>query len=562
MDPMNRPDFDPNNDKALDAWDPGTDRDPGWVALQDALREAEASHRPAHPADVESMRAALKSQLRAEGLLKGTADTPKPSPWRWVRALLLEGGMPAQVLRLGMVAAIALVVAREPSEPAVPLKRDVTPAMPMLKDSMLAGADPKLAEAQESIRQDAPPAGPDSEAAAAPPAVSGTIVPSARIASAPGEIRVEVMGTPGTEAIGEHILSSSYQRSTVNMQSERKLESYAAEAAAELGGANRPAAPQAGAASAMTLAASDGTRTRRQSPVTQADLLGDALERLQAIRLHATLKDDAPTLAEVRVIEPILSTLLRESEARSEAGAGSASAEALDKFRLGEQAIADRRYTDALAHFSEAQALGPRTFTGFLAEYMMAEVRYDYLEDYDAALAGYQRCLQGYPPEFVSEENRRHILERVELMTRASAGGWADLRLWTASQRSDSPEDEAAVLILLLREDTSSTLAAKAAERLCALLLEDAGRNSIDLAEALSALEYTVSQRPPGADTARIQFALAELVFKRAMDLPRATAEYRKALALEPSPELRALIGQRAQQLAAERLVPGAPDKP
>jgi tetratricopeptide (TPR) repeat protein len=312
----------------------------------------------------------------------------------------------------------------------------------------------------------------------------------------------------------------------------------------------------------MTLAASDGTRTRRQSPVTQADLLGDALERLQAIRLHATLKDDAPTLAEVRVIEPILSTLLRESEARSEAGAGSASAEALDKFRLGEQAIADRRYTDALAHFSEAQALGPRTFTGFLAEYMMAEVRYDYLEDYDAALAGYQRCLQGYPPEFVSEENRRHILERVELMTRASAGGWADLRLWTASQRSDSPEDEAAVLILLLREDTSSTLAAKAAERLCALLLEDAGRNSIDLAEALSALEYTVSQRPPGADTARIQFALAELVFKRAMDLPRATAEYRKALALEPSPELRALIGQRAQQLAAERLVPGAPDKP
>lgn len=560
---MSRPDIDPHDEKALEAWEPGADRDPGWVALQEALRDAEAAHRPAHPADVESMRAALKSQLRSEGLLKSPADAPKPSPWRWVRALLLEGGMPAQVLRLGMVAAIALVVARDPSGPAVTMK-DAAPTVALDAPKSLVSNETEAAPAEsnamaERLELD------DSAAIAQAPAdravTTGSVAPSAKIASAPGEIRTEVMATPGEEAIADHMFSNRYQRSTVNMESARKLESYAADSSIDLDGANSPASAPPPAAG-MALASSVDTRKRDAGTVTQADLLGDALERLQAIRLHATLKDDAPTLAEVRVIEPILSTLMRESEARSEAGKGSGSVEALDEFRRGEEAVAAQRYTDALAHFREAQALGPRTFTGFLAEYMTAEVQYDYLEDYDGALAGYQRCLQGYPPEFVSEEHRRKILERVELMTRASAGGWDDLRLWTASHRTDTPSDEADVLALLLRGEASSTLAAVAAERYAALVLEDAGRNDIDLVEAMSVLEYSVSRRPPGADTARIQFALAELAFKRAMDLPRATAEYRKALALEPSPELRALIGERAQQLAAERLVPGSEEAP
>jgi tetratricopeptide (TPR) repeat protein len=108
---------------------------------------------------------------------------------------------------------------------------------------------------------------------------------------------------------------------------------------------------------------------------------------------------------------------------------------------------------------------------------------------------------------------------------------------------------------MLLRDNPTSYLASRSARKLTDLLMADAAAQTIDLNESLSVLREVVRRRDDSAETARIQFAIAELIYGRSLAPDQAISEYQRALEMKPDAELRTLILERLEVAANERLV-------
>ncbi|MDX2176130.1 MAG: hypothetical protein SF028_06635 [Candidatus Sumerlaeia bacterium] len=469
-------------------WDPAADADERWLAIADSLREADPAPRLL-PAQSDALRAEIRSRLEAESLLR-PADAARAGGFAdWLRTLFLGGGVAAQTVRLGVAAAIAvMVVAPDTPQPGLaPANRPRPVDVVVQRDLPAGNAIGEVASAPEAAAQ------------APPPATEGRAMDEV-VASAPGT------------------------RSEVAMRA-----FPAADADAKLAG---------------QFAMDSGF------PSLDGALLGRALQQVQGIKLASVAKDDLRIGAQLRNLEALIVAL---AGAASDPGIQLEVA-ALAEYARGEQALEALRPDEALAAFDAARAASPDGLVGFLALYQTARVQFEYRNDFEAAEATYRRCLDEFPEQLLPPDVQSEVADRLRLLAQSAPLGHRDLRIWQAATRTASPVARADRLRELLASYPDSALAAPAAEELGALLVADAGLQRLNLDDSMALLESTVASREDGPETARIQFTLAELVYRRAMNPRRATAEYREVLRMGADRELRSRAEERLASVAVDRL--------
>lgn len=529
-------------------WDPAVDADESWSRLVTLMEKADAA--PTLPAaDAEGLRAALREQLTAEGLLGGEPRAEEgTSLFAWFRVLLLGGGAGGQMVRLGVVAVLAAAGTLQYGDDTSGTTLASRPRTAMKADARDHGARLGAKDAELDQIAGAPGAPPR------PVAATKESFPQEAPALA-----------KGVEDKNENIPAAAPAEQGV---AQRADEGLSFQAQVEESKRQEP-----GRANVMQ--DSDAPRSRSRGPAGQTgslqataggqapasgELLAQAIEALQVAKVTAGLTSSASSLGELRYVERALFSAL--SQASVDSADMQVVVQALERYSRAEELAEAGRHADAEAAFREAHAGSRDSFVGFLSMFQMARLRFENTQDYAGALAAYRSLLEDYPRQFMTDEYRTHVRERVELLNRTAADNWADLRLWTEARSAPTPAAAADALVALLSDYPTSSLAPDAAIRLSELLVEDAAPQSIGYPEATRALAEAVRRREDGPNTARVQFALAEAIFRRGLEPDRAIVEYQRALEMKPAADLRAVIVERLKSAASARIAPSVEPVP
>lgn len=284
-------------------------------------------------------------------------------------------------------------------------------------------------------------------------------------------------------------------------------------------------------------------------PVNRSVLAEEALEQLQALKFDSLVAGDDARLAKVRGVEQTLSRLLQESSWEP-----SPRANALEHYRRGEQSMAAKRWVEAQQAFEEVIRTAPGSSQAFLAEFQIGRIAYEYTQDYDLALESFRHCLEQYPADFASEDHRDFLLDRVEILSQATADAHQSLKDWHAAQLARTNPQAVKLLLKVIERTPSPKLAAQAAGRLKDIMISDATYREVDHLPTLEALRARLGRGMSGAEGAELQFALAEITARRAQNLGQAMIEYRAALDMNPPEDLRRILRARINLLTNERL--------
>jgi len=519
-------------------WDPAADADEGWTRVVSLMNNADTAPRLAS-ADADGLRAALREQLLAEGILstgKSEASLQGPSFTNWLRTLLVGGGIGGQVVRLGVVAFVAVAGTVEYTSPDSAPVRSTRAAGPPTAGRDVASA--------RSLKNQGTAGSPEM---GVPMLAAEEPAPSPKLKDEQAEFAKRRDQSPmdDREQPRENQDRMLAMADSVNEDVDR------------LGSSVTTASRQAPGAAGFTASAPASSALMMEAAVSgsggQLKTITQAMEALQVAKFTAVLDDNARTLSDLRLVEQTLAAAL--SEIHRVPDDVRFVVQALERYRSAEDLLDGKRYQEADDTFEEARRTSPRSFIGFLSQFQVARIRYEHTQDFAGALGAYRSCLDDYPREFLTDEYRDYVRERIEILTRTAADNWEDLHLWTQSNNAPTSRAAADPLLQLLRGNPTSYLASRSARKLTDLLMADAAAQTIDLNDSLSVLREVVRRRDDGPDTARIQFAIAELVFGRSLAPEQAISEYQHALEMKPDAELRAKILERLEVAANERLV-------
>lgn len=530
-------------------WDPAMDADESWQRMVALMEHADSGPSLASD-DAEGLRAALREQLSAEGLVGNRPKEEETSLFAWFRLLLVGGGAGGQMIRLGVVAMLAAAGTLQYGDDSrgTSLAERSGDDRRVLTD---ASTDRLFGKKEMTGKV----AGGAAEAQAVPVQVAQ----SKMIAAAPpAEAEANVLSTLGVseqspakdraKSVDDGIPTSRDEETKRQNESGEKADS-----AARMQFATRQAAPPAGVGGLRADSSFGG------APAS-GELLAQAIQALQIAKVTAGLTASASASGDLRFVESTLLAALSQASVDSEDM--QVVVKALERYSRAEELMESGRHAEAEAAFREANAGSRDSFVGFLAMFQMARLRFEHTGDYAGALAAYRSLLEDYPRQFMTDDYRVHVRERIDLLNRTAADNWADLRLWTAARTAPTPAAAAEELLTLLADYPTSTLAPDAATRLTELLVEDAAPQTIGYAEATRVLQETVRRREDNAQTARVQFALAEATFRRGLEPDRAILLYQRALEMKPTAELRAVIVERLKSAASARIAPAVEPVP
>lgn len=519
-------------------WDPAADADEGWTRVVSLMNNADTAPRLA-TADADGLKAALRERLLAEGILasgKSQAPAEAGSFTVWLRTLLVGGGAGGQVLRLGVVALIAVAGTLEYATP------DASPVNSALERGIAESA-PRLASKNiAQAKRDEPSVMNDSLEASDSQIAERKLEKDAPAGLDTTRLRADESENAGWEAAAPPAAMLASADSVAESMAEmRSNEGVARRQASGVSGF------AAAAPSTLGAAVDAGGSGGQFKTITQA------MEALQVAKFTAVLDDNARTLSDLRLVEQTLAAAL--SEIHRVPDDVRFVVQALERYRSAEDLLDGKRYQEAEDTFEEARRTSPRSFIGFLSQFQVARIRYEHTQDFAGALGAYRSCMEDYPREFLTDEYRDYVRERIEILTRTAADNWEDLHLWTQSNNAPTPRAAADPLLQLLRENPTSYLASRSARKLTDLLMADAAAQTINLDDSLGVMREVVRRRDDSAETARIQFAIAELVYGRSLAPGQAINEYQRALEMKPDAELRTMILERLKIAANERLV-------
>ncbi|CAN5414244.1 hypothetical protein BH09SUM1_BH09SUM1_28480 [soil metagenome] len=475
--------FENEPQEAPHGWDPVADRDPRWTTIARLAREADSPVFPP-PSMFEAVQMETRRQLRAEGLLREDAPRTAASHDPGFFAwmrLVLLGGGAG-----GQLIRIGAVA-----------------ALAFVVGSNLQTSEPESTGANRFIAS-----------APAPQSVlvQQQTVPVSNAALAQGE-RVYPSYLDSTEQSA----ASSDWRSTASNRNAWVYENPSMARTVSLAGAPVGTYGEA-----------------------RPDLASQALDQLQVLKFYSLVDRDDRSLAEIRRVEQTLSQL------RSEVNwDDSAQSVALESYRRGEQALAAKRYHDAQTAFEGVIDRAPGSSLAFLAHFQIGRLAYENTQDYALALEAFRKCLANYPAPFLTDQHKSYLQERIQILSESVADNWKSVGYWQAAERATGGDGAVAPLLKVIESGASPRLVANSAMRLRDILAADSGRQEIDPVPVVNALRDRVERSNAGADAARVEFALGEILARRLMDRPGAQDAYARALTLSPDEATRLLIVSR-----------------
>jgi len=175
----------------------------------------------------------------------------------------------------------------------------------------------------------------------------------------------------------------------------------------------------------------------------------------------------------------------------------------------------------------------------FLGEFQAANVNYEQIGDYKAALTHYQKCIENYPSHYLTEDKKEFILKRIDLLTRNSADDWRPLKIYLKAKNRDVAFDQSLTLLKQLITDyPKCSLVRDAADALSFKIIngEDV---SVSTAEDLIAFFQQCRERFEEKDLQQIfQFKTAEIFHQKMLNYPQAILEYNRVVEIDALSDL------------------------
>ncbi len=516
--------------------------DPAWDGIRSLLREA---NRPGPP-DPDRLRTLRRQALQRYELERRTVWGGLRERIAYWADLVSGRSAAARLVHLAAAGAVGAGVALALFQGAIPdrVHPEASSSRPVMMASLPSGTSAES------------PAGP------------------AAVASLPGDIP----GSHGPERLATPVESPSVkiEKSAANVADSAQIaERERMIAAVSPTGSPRERLEKA-AAGERVAAASPGTAPSglaetQETAVTQAVSIasmpqenqsGSApsyehsmLEEIEKLRFKLNLSGDKRYLADV---DRLQLTVIEALKDRQDNAAESEQMRARRLFRDAELAMQEQRYVEAITAYNRVVDEFQGGYWAYMAQLLIANIEFEYLNEFGSALDQYRKCLETYPTHYFSEDNLNLIKQRIEFLTQNSENNWHALRLYRDAQKS-GPAVARHHLMDLLELYPESKLAGPAAQALANLAAADLEGRYVDPDRVIQVLQRALDLNPKSSQAAAIQYSIAD-IFKRRLFKPNlATPAFQQVLRMNPSPELAAAANSQLQELNYLRSATPAP---
>lgn len=223
-----------------------------------------------------------------------------------------------------------------------------------------------------------------------------------------------------------------------------------------------------------------------------------------------------------------------------------------------QQALQNKDYIGAINAYNQVALELPGSSFAFVARSRIADIEYEYLDQYASAFKDYSLCIDNFAGLPLSDEKRDQIHGRWEILQQNSINDFEPLKLFRTAEKSTAYVAQQCYQDLL-ETYPESTLAGAAARNLAALAAADLEGKYIDPQRVLDTLQNAVKANPNSSQAAAIQFAIGDLLQQRLFNPRMAVTAYQRVLGMNPSPALAADAGNRLQELNLMRFATPTP---
>ncbi|MBN1903199.1 zf-HC2 domain-containing protein [Candidatus Sumerlaeota bacterium] len=256
------------------------------------------------------------------------------------------------------------------------------------------------------------------------------------------------------------------------------------------------------------------------------------MESIQKLKMNLHLSGESRFIPEIHKIESYIADIAAATEKTDLAYLTN-----LKVFQEAEQCLVEKKYTCALQNYDEVAKQSPGSLMSFLALFQTANVNYEQLGDYRSALAQYQKCLEQYPAQYITDEKKEIILNRIDILTRNSMNEWKPLHLYIQSKTAPSHIAIPALKQILDRYPTCS-LIQESIEDISTRILSDEEAETAKAEDIISFFQQCRERYETRAIRQLLQYKTAEIFQYRMMNGPQALLEYIHVVEIDPQSKL------------------------
>ncbi len=522
--------------------------DQEWESVSKLIHAAE-NPEPPTKAHLKAIHLETRRQLIREGVLEETPAKEKAegedlSFGQWVQLLLSGGRTGGQIVRLGLAASVAFIVGIQMSQTDSPssISREDSTSVTQVPSSIQAEkAEPESGErvAAADVSEPIVTASLSSpkterlktaEVPAEPNATGGGVeAPDNAFASAEATAS-EARSTQGrfvTEiprALQDTSNTSSNWDITAPVQNTWRMS-------------------EESNVSSVPVAAAYGPRREPQGSLSL-----QAMNQLQNLKLKMMLQGDGRLLEDVTRIEGMLSEIIQKNEWTAEGKGG-----LIERYQSAERARLSRRWDVAIPAYQQISQDSGLSWLAVMAEFQIAEIAFEEIYDYELSLESYLKCLKEYPGQDLSKDTEDYIRARVDILKEGIEDQWQSLRHFQIAQSGSMSDSETVLRLMRVVESSPSLiLVKKSAEQLKDIMIADSLKRELNHLEVIDVLRTSISRLKDDNTKALIQLYLAEIVERRGQNFVQAYSEYRRVIAMDPNPEIRAVAVKRLEAVGSK----------
>ncbi len=266
--------------------------------------------------------------------------------------------------------------------------------------------------------------------------------------------------------------------------------------------------------------------------VASHDRQADVIETLQRLKLNLYLSGESRFIPEFQKVELFIADIAAATEKTN-----TAYLDNLKIYQEAEQCLLEKDYLEAIKRYAIVARSAPGSPMAFLAHFQVANVNYERISDYNAALTNYEKCLENYPSHYISDEKKELILRRLDLLTRNSADNWYPLRLYVKAQAACV--DNAILLCKeLITRYPKSPLVKDAIKSLVSRIMSDEDVSAATTRDLIGFFQECLEHSQETSLRQLLQFETAELFNSPLANYPQALLEYTRAVKINPQSEL------------------------
>jgi tetratricopeptide (TPR) repeat protein len=258
----------------------------------------------------------------------------------------------------------------------------------------------------------------------------------------------------------------------------------------------------------------------------------DVMESIQKLKMNLHLSGESRFIPEIHKIESYVADIAAATERTD-----STYLTNLRVFQEAEQCLVEKKYTCALQNYDEVAKQAPGSLMSFLALFQTANLNYEQLGDYRSALAEYQKCLEQYPAQYITDEKKDIILNRIDILTRNSMDNWTPLQFYIQSKTTPSSIAIPKLKEILERYPTCS-LILDTIESLSTRILSDEEVESATVEDIISFFQQCRERYEARHIKQMLQYKTAEIFQYRLMNCPQAILEYTRVVEMDPQSKL------------------------